>query len=38
MRRAKRLLNEAPDLAAAEALKLETELQRELLAHMGQSG
>ncbi|MET0750469.1 MAG: crotonase/enoyl-CoA hydratase family protein [Solirubrobacterales bacterium] len=38
VRRAKRLLNEAPDLAPAEALKLETELQRELLAHMGQSG
>lgn len=31
VRRAKRLLNEVPDLDAAGALRLETELQRELL-------
>ncbi len=34
VRHAKRLLNEAPDLSAADALALETELQRELIGAM----
>ena len=34
VRHAKRLLNEAPELSAAEALALETELQRELIGAM----
>ncbi len=38
IRRAKRLLNEAPTLAPAGALALEAELQRELLARAGQPG